>query len=99
MARWALFLAGPLAWGAHFLALYVVASISALAAQRTTFPARAIIIGLTVLALAALAGAAWRTLRAPGADALPAFERAVALAGLVLGAIAIIWQMLPALAL
>ncbi len=99
MRRWALFLAGPLVWAAHFLALYALASVSVVIAQRVTLEAKLAMAAFTLAALATLALAAWGIARGPRDDGLPAFQRSVAHVGVILGAIAVVWQMLPAFAL
>jgi hypothetical protein len=92
MRTWAFLLGGLIVWTVHFFALYIVASI-----WLTTPLSR----GLTLLITAACLGTvAWLLCRAQHHDAAAAMDRwvrAIALAGLGLAGIAILWQGLPAL--
>jgi len=89
---WFLLLGGLIVWAAHFLALYVIGEV-----RGGDGPARAMILVLTGLALAADGALAWH-IRGRSADTgFERWRRSVVLAGAALSAIAVIWQMLPAL--
>ncbi|MDZ4689889.1 hypothetical protein [Terricaulis sp.] len=97
MRKWLLFLAGPLIWVIHFIAIYVIASIAALAHQtHDLWPRMAIGI---VTAAALIAFIAALSLMRGDHERLEVFKRNVAMGGVVLGFVAVIWQTLPALAL
>ncbi len=98
MRRWLLFLGGPLIWAAHFGFIYAVSSISVQAIGETGSLARVLIVasGLAGFAAALLVLAA--ALRMHVDEPLDRFWRVVSGAGAVLGAIAVAWQSLPALA-
>lgn len=87
MRSWLLLLGGLLVWAFHFFALYAVGSIFL-----TTDLARVLTIVLTLacLALASVIGLRIRQSRPP--DAESRWVRIVALWGVVIGAIAILWQ-------
>ncbi|MFB9047129.1 hypothetical protein ACFFV8_00155 [Sphingobium indicum] len=92
MRGWTFLLGGLILWAVHFFTLYAIASIFL-----TTPLAR----GLTMLVtLACLAGGGLLFARMRQSDtptAMDAWMRSVALCGIGLAAIAIIWQALPAL--
>jgi len=98
MRRWLLLLAGPLIWAAHFMAIYAVTSISYVVAGATTAEARLVVVALSLAGLGGCAGVLLLGLREDNRDELAQFWRAVATAGLVVAAVAILWQTLPALA-
>jgi hypothetical protein len=89
---WAFLLSGLIVWTVHFFALYAIASIFL-----TTPLARALTILVTLLCLG---GGGWlllRTLRSAIPTPTDAWMRTVALLGLGLSGIAIVWQAMPAL--
>ena len=92
MRGWTFLLGGLIVWAAHFFALYAIASIFL-----TTMLAR----GLALLATALCLGAALLLFRHArrrfSADGTELWMRAVALAGLGIATVAIVWQALPAL--
>ena len=92
MRGWTFLLGGLIVWAAHFFALYGIASIFL-----TTTLARLLTLGMTLLCLAV--DAIWfrDALRCVPADRAEGWMRSVALCGLGLSAIAILWQALPAL--
>lgn len=97
MLRWLLLLGGPLIWGAHFLLVYAIASISEVAAGETTLTARALI-GLSGgLAATGCLGVLFLGLRHRGGEAVDAFWRTVSATGAALGFVGVLWQTLPAL--
>lgn len=92
MRSWLLLLGGLLVWAVHFFALYAVGSIFL-----TTDLARGLTIALTLICLLVIGlfgRRAWLT-RAP--DAESDWIRVVALWGVAIGGIAILWQGLVAL--
>ncbi|UUY00508.1 hypothetical protein [Sphingomonas sp. J315] len=92
MRSWLLLLGGLLVWAVHFFALYAVGSIFL-----TTDLARGLTIALTLvclLVLSLIGRRAWLN-RAP--DAESDWIRVVALWGIAVGGIAILWQGLVAL--
>ena len=99
VARWMILLAGPSLWFAHFCLVYAAASL-----ELTYYPAagvtsRAVIAGLTLVALAITALAAWRAAAvSPGAagSALHRFWSGATRLMCLLAAVAIVWQALPA---
>lgn len=97
MRSWLLLLAGPLIWTAHFLAIYAVASIAALLEQTGEAWPRIAIAIATVVGIVVLLGALMLVGRREGP--LARFNRNIAIGGVILGLIAIVWQALPALAL
>jgi len=89
---WTFLLAGLIIWAVHFFALYAIASIFL-----TTPLARGLTILVTLMCLS-LGGLLFaRTLRTDMPASMDAWMRAIALCGLGLSAIAILWQALPAL--
>lgn len=92
MRTWALLLGGLVTWTVHFFALYIVASIFL-----TTPLARGLTLALTVACLGAVAFLAVRARRLSARTAMDQWVRAVALLGLGVGGVAILWQGLPAL--
>ena len=92
MQSWLSLLAGLLIWAVHFFALYAVGSIFL-----TTDVARTLTIALTIACLTALGVVGVRAWRARPADTTSQWVRVVALWGVLIGAIAILWQGLVAL--
>lgn len=98
-------LAGPLIWFTHLMAIYGVNSIAEVAAQRTTLPARIVVVAFTVIAVAADLAIARAALRRgpPSQEHLDEegmkFWRAVAGLGALISTAAVIFQALPVLAL
>ncbi|WP_343518464.1 hypothetical protein [Sphingomonas sp.] len=89
---WAFLLGGLIVWAVHFFVLYAIASI-----YLTTATARLLTLGITVLCLGAVALLAGDVLRFRSTDRVDAWMRNVALCGLVIAAVATLWQALPAL--
>ncbi|HET9229937.1 MAG TPA: hypothetical protein VFO00_01535 [Vitreimonas sp.] len=98
MRRWLLFLSGPLIWAAHFSFIYAVASISVQAIGDTGLLVRMLIAGSGVAAAGAALFVLWLAWRLKVEEPLDQFWRIVSAAGAVLGAIAVVWQSLPAFA-
>ena len=92
MRSWLMLLGGLLVWAVHFFALYAVGSIFL-----TTDLARGLTIALTFTCLLALALIGRRAWLAPAPDAESDWIRIVALWGVAIGGIAILWQGLVAL--
>ncbi len=92
MRTWALLLGGLLLWTLHFFALYIVASVFL-----TTPLARALTLVITVACLGAVWLLSRRARRTAAVTAMDRWVRAVALPGLMLAGVAILWQGLPAL--
>lgn len=92
MHGWTFLLGGLLVWTGHFFASYIIASIFL-----TTPLARGLALLVTLGCLAILAVLLTRAMRANAATAMDAWMRSVALCGLGLSSVAIIWQGLPAL--
>ena len=92
MRSWLLLLGGLLVWAVHFFALYAVGSIFL-----TTDLARGLTIALTLICLLALALIGRRVWLARAGDAERDWIRIVALWGIAIGGIAILWQGLVAL--
>lgn len=89
---WSFLLAGLIVWAVHFFALYAIASIFL-----TTMTARLLALGLTLLCLGAVALLVHDALRFRPTDRVDTWMRSVALCGLVIAAVATLWQALPAL--
>lgn len=92
MRTWALLLSGLIIWTVHFFALYIVASVFL-----TTPLARWLTLVVTIACLVAVAGAARLARRSARDSAMDDWVRTVALLGLGLSGIAILWQGFPAL--
>jgi hypothetical protein len=92
MRGWTFLLGGLIVWAVHFFALYGIASVFL-----TTTLARLLTLGMTLLCLAADAILLRDALRPPSTQPSEAWMRAVALCGLAISAVAILWQALPAL--
>ncbi|KKC27272.1 hypothetical protein [Sphingomonas sp. SRS2] len=92
MRTWAFLLGGLVIWAVHFFSLYIVASIwlsSPLARGLTLLVTLACLGGVGVLML--------RGYRHDAGTAMDRWVRSVAIVGLGLAGIAILWQGLPAL--
>ncbi|MCF8709675.1 hypothetical protein [Rhizorhapis sp. SPR117] len=92
MRGWTCLLSGLIVWTVHFFTLYIIASVFL-----TTPLARILTLFVTLGCLAAVALLFKRVLRSDTLVPLDAWMRAVALCGIGLSAVAIIWQTLPAL--
>lgn len=92
MRSWLLLLGGLLVWAVHFFALYAVGSIFL-----TTDLARGLTIALTLICLLALALIGRRAWLDHVPDTESDWIRVVALWGVAIGGIAILWQGLVAL--
>ncbi len=92
MRGWMSLLGGLILWAVHFFVLYAIASIFL-----TTPLARGLTVMATCACLAASGLLFTRMLRSDPPTAMDAWMRAVALCGVGLAAVAIIWQGLPAL--
>ncbi len=92
MRSWLLLLGGLLVWAVHFFALYAVGSIFL-----TTDLARGLTIALTLICLIALSLIGRRAWLAHVPDTESDWIRVVALWGVAIGGIAILWQGLVAL--
>ncbi|WP_326914889.1 hypothetical protein [Sphingopyxis chilensis] len=92
MRTWAILLAGMLLWGLHFFALYGIGEFWGSGAA-----ARVAIGMLSIACLAAMAGLAFEVGRRTRGDGLARWRTRLARGGLLLGAIAVIWQTLPML--
>ena len=87
MRTWVTLLGGLIVWALHFFALYAVGSIFL-----TTDLARGLTIVLTVACLGILGLVGLRTWRGRHSDAAGRWARVVALWGVLISAIAILWQ-------
>lgn len=92
MRSWAYLLGGLLVWTVHFFALYIIASVFL-----TTPLARALTLFVTLGCLVAGALLFLRVLRSDTPTPMDIWMRAVALCGIGLSAVGIVWQTLPAL--
>ena len=92
MKSWLILLAGLLLWAAHFFLLYGIGEFAG------DGRGARIAAGLaTVAAIGLAAGIGWRIWRMDTAAGFASWRRGVALFGLILGAVAILWQSLPAM--
>lgn len=103
MARWLFLLGGLLVWGAHFGAVYGVASIAAVAGEADGLWSR-LGIGLATIAclgadalLMVWAWRRWEPVMPPGDREVIRLWRTVGGVGAGLSAAAVFWQGLPAL--
>lgn len=92
MRSWLLLLGGLLVWAVHFFALYAVGSIFL-----TTDLARGLTIALTLVCLLVLSLIGRRAWLNRAGDAESGWIRVLALWGVAIGGIAILWQGLVAL--
>lgn len=98
MKRWAFMLGGLIVWSAHFLGVYVIASIADVVADDAHPLSRAAVGAFTALcflAAGALTLAAARRWRRGDAGEM-GFEHAIAATGGAVAAVSILWQGLPA---
>ena len=92
MKSWLILLAGLLIWAAHFFLLYGIGEFAG------DGRGARIAVGLaTIGALGLVAAIGWRIGRMDAAAGFASWRRGVAFFGLILGAIAILWQSLPAI--
>jgi hypothetical protein len=91
MRGWRFLLAGLIVWTVHFFALYIIASVFL-----TTPLARALVVLVTVICLAACALLLRRMIRSTAPTETDGWVRTVAMCGVGLSALAIVWQVLPA---
>ena len=92
MRTWAILLGGLLVWAGHFFALYGIGEFIGESAA-----SRGAVLLLTASGLAVDAVLAWRLLPFSRAGEFMRWRARVALGGLALSALAIVWQALPAL--
>lgn len=92
MRGWAFLLGGLIVWAVHFLALFIIASVFL-----TTPLARALALLVTLFCLAACGLLFAKVRRADISVPLERWMRAVALSGIGLSVVAIVWQVLPAI--
>lgn len=92
MRGWPFLLGGLIVWTVHFFALYIIASIFL-----TTPLARVLVVLVTLACLTASALLLRQALRTDVPTQMDAWMRAVALCGIGLSVVAIVWQALPAL--
>lgn len=92
MKSWLILLAGLLLWAGHFFLLYGIGEFAG------DGRGARVAVGLaTTGALGLVAIIGWRIGRMDAAAGFAGWRRSVALFGLVLGAVAILWQSLPAI--
>lgn len=91
MQSWAVLLAGLLVWAAHFFALYGIGEFAGAGAG-----SRASVLVLSALALLADFLLARRLRLRPRGDDFARWRAGVALGGVALSALAVVWQALPA---
>jgi len=97
--RWLSFTGGLLIWAAHFLGVYVIASLADVVATADdpAWRSGGVIFSLVCLAgIAVLAVGVFRSGRS-SPDAWRGFERAVALGACLIGGVGIVFQTLPLL--
>ena len=92
MRSWIFLLAGLIVWAVHFFALYFIASVFL-----TTPLARSLALFVTFGCLTAVALLLFRVLCSDTPTPMDIWMRTVALCGIGLSAVAIIWQALPVL--
>lgn len=92
MRTWLILLGGLLVWTAHFFALYGIGEFAG-----PSMASRLAVLLLSALALSADGLLARRLLPLPRSDEFGRWRAGVALGGLALSALAILWQALPAL--
>jgi ABC-type nickel/cobalt efflux system permease component RcnA len=89
---WAFLLGGLVVWTVHFFALYIVGSV-----WHSTLLARGLTLAITIGCLAAVIIQYLSVRRIQREAEMDKWGRTVALAGLGVAGIAVIWQGLPAL--
>ncbi|MFW2830789.1 hypothetical protein [Sphingomonas sp. ID0503] len=92
MRGWTYLLSGLLLWTFHFFTLYVVASVFL-----TTMLARMLALVVTVVCLGLGAVLLAKFSRSDAGSPSDQWMRAVALGGLAISGVAIVWQALPAI--
>lgn len=92
MKSWLILLSGLLIWAAHFFLLYGIGEFVG-----SGRGARIAVAVATFGAAGFITATGWRIFAGRPADGFAAWRRHLALAGLFLGAVAIVWQSLPAL--
>ncbi|EQB30752.1 hypothetical protein [Sphingobium ummariense] len=92
MRTWAFLLGGLVIWAVHFFTLYIMASVFL-----TPPLARTLTMLITLACLGAIAFLAFKARRIEIETATDSWVRAVALLGMGVGGVAIVWQALPAL--
>jgi hypothetical protein len=98
MRRWAFLLGGLLLWTAHFLGVYILASLADLRPLDEQKLWRALHLAFSLICAAAAATlAACAARRVCRRHAIDQFETRIATLGAGLGLLAIVWQSLPAL--
>ena len=98
MRTWAWMLGGLILWTAHFLGVYLIASVADVVAHANHPLSR---VSVAAFTLACLTAAGWVTLEAVrrgrrADDEMTGFAAAVAATGGAVSAVAILWQGLPA---
>jgi len=95
MKAWLQLTGGLLIWAAHFLGIYLIASVGEVVAAAADPGWR--LGGLVFSGVCALAEAALLTalIRAAPREGAPGFGRSIGVLGAVLGLIGIVWQSLP----
>ncbi len=92
MRSWTILLGGLLVWAAHFFALYGIGEFAGASAV-----SRAVVLLLSAFALLANGLLARHLLPLSRADDFACWNRQLALGGIALSALAVVWQTLPAL--
>ncbi len=92
MRSWAILLGGLLVWAAHFFLLYGIGEFAG-----ASTAARGGVLILSMLALLVDFWLARRLITLRASDAFGRWRADVALGGLALSALAVLWQALPAL--
>lgn len=92
MRDWLILLSGLILWSAHFFLLYAIGEFAGDGMGERIAVLIATLVGLTVCGFAAAS-----IIRMDRCDGFDRWRMRLALAGLLLGAIAILWQGLPAL--
>lgn len=98
MRRWLSLTGGLLIWAAHFLGVYVIASLADVVATADDPAWRlgGVIFSLVCLVgIAVLAVGVFRSGRGDSSEERRGFERSVALGGCLIAAIGIVFQTLP----
>lgn len=94
MRGWSGLLGGFIVWAVHFFALYIIGSVFL-----TTSLARVLVGIVTLACLAAITVLLVRILRTTTPSPMEGWMRVVALGGVGLSVVAIVWQALPAVIL
>lgn len=88
MRSWLILLGGPLVWAVHFFGLYGIGEFA---------PSIGAVLILTVVCILANLWLMWRFRRLRVAEAFSGWRRFVAMGGVGLSLVAVVWQSLPAL--